>query len=37
MPHLAELVAKAKAAVEDAQDIAALDLVRVEYLGKKAT
>lgn len=35
MPHLAELVAKAKAAVEDAQDIAALDLVRVEYLGKK--
>ncbi|WP_036769820.1 phenylalanine--tRNA ligase subunit alpha [Photorhabdus australis] len=35
MPHLAELVAKAKAAVEDAQDVAALDLVRVEYLGKK--
>lgn len=35
MPHLAELVAKAKAAVEGAQDIAALDLVRVEYLGKK--
>lgn len=36
MPHLAELVANAKAAVEDAQDVAALDLVRVEYLGKKA-
>ncbi|AKH64980.1 MULTISPECIES: phenylalanine--tRNA ligase subunit alpha [Photorhabdus] len=35
MPHLAELVAKAKAAIEDAQDVAALDLVRVEYLGKK--
>ncbi|AXG43245.1 phenylalanine--tRNA ligase subunit alpha [Photorhabdus laumondii subsp. laumondii] len=35
MPHLAELVAKARAAVEDAQDVAALDLVRVEYLGKK--
>ncbi len=35
MPHLAELVASAKAAVEDAQDVAALDLVRVEYFGKK--
>ncbi|TDB63142.1 phenylalanine--tRNA ligase subunit alpha [Photorhabdus khanii] len=35
MPHLAELVANAKAAIEDAQDVAALDLVRVEYLGKK--
>ncbi len=35
MPHLAELVANAKAAVESAQDIAALDNVRVEYLGKK--
>ena len=35
MPHLAELVANAKAAVEDAQDVAALDLVRVEYFGKK--
>ncbi len=35
MPHLAELVANAKAAIEDAQDIATLDLVRVEYLGKK--
>ncbi|KMW74355.1 phenylalanyl-tRNA synthetase [Photorhabdus luminescens subsp. luminescens] len=35
MPHLSELVAKARAAVEDAQDVAALDLVRVEYLGKK--
>jgi phenylalanyl-tRNA synthetase alpha chain len=35
MSHLAELVANAKAAVESAQDVAALDLVRVEYLGKK--
>ncbi len=35
MSHLTELVAKAKAAVEEAQDVAALDLVRVEYLGKK--
>ena len=35
MPHLAELVANAKAAVESAQDIATLDNVRVEYLGKK--
>lgn len=35
MPHLAELVANAKAAVEDARDVAALDLVRVEYFGKK--
>ena len=35
MPHLAELVAQAKAAVENAQDIATLDNVRVEYLGKK--
>ncbi|RAX04225.1 MULTISPECIES: phenylalanine--tRNA ligase subunit alpha [unclassified Photorhabdus] len=35
MPHLAELVANARAAIEDAQDVAALDLVRVEYLGKK--
>lgn len=36
MPHLAERVANAKAAIEDAQDAAALDLVRVEYFGKKA-
>ena len=35
MSHLAELVANAKAAIADAQDVAALDLVRVEYLGKK--
>lgn len=35
MPHLAELVANAEAAVENAQDVDALDLVRVEYLGKK--
>ena len=35
MPHLAELVANAKAAIEEAHDVAALDLVRVEYLGKK--
>ncbi|MEX5401686.1 phenylalanine--tRNA ligase subunit alpha, partial [Proteus mirabilis] len=35
MPHLAELVAQAKAAIEEAQDVAALDSVRVEYLGKK--
>ncbi|MEY4923173.1 MAG: hypothetical protein RLY17_1890, partial [Pseudomonadota bacterium] len=35
MSHLAERVANAKAAIEDARDVAALDLVRVEYLGKK--
>lgn len=35
MPHLAELVAQAKAAIEEAQDVAALDSVRVEYFGKK--
>ncbi|NIG62504.1 MAG: phenylalanine--tRNA ligase subunit alpha [Serratia symbiotica] len=35
MPHLTERVANAKAAIEDAQDAAALDLVRVEYFGKK--
>ncbi|MCL8527222.1 MULTISPECIES: hypothetical protein, partial [Proteus] len=29
MPHLAELVAQAKAAIEEAQDVAALDSVRV--------
>lgn len=34
MPHLAELVAQAKAAIEEAQDVAALESVRVEYLGK---
>ncbi|CAA2929082.1 phenylalanine--tRNA ligase subunit alpha [Arsenophonus endosymbiont of Bemisia tabaci] len=36
MPHLIELVAQAKAAIEKAQDVAALDSVRVEFLGKKA-
>ena len=35
MSHLAELVANAKAAIADAHDVAALDTVRVEYLGKK--
>ncbi|MBJ7220661.1 MULTISPECIES: phenylalanine--tRNA ligase subunit alpha [unclassified Brenneria] len=35
MPHLAELVAKARTAIEEAGDISALDNVRVEYLGKK--
>lgn len=35
MPHLAELVANAKAAIAEAHDVASLDLVRVEYLGKK--
>lgn len=37
MPHLAELVAKARTAIEEAQDVAALENVRVEYLGKKVT
>lgn len=35
MPYLAERVANAKAAIEDAKDAAALDLVRIEYFGKK--
>lgn len=35
MSHLAELVANAKVAIDKAQDVTALDLVRVEYLGKK--
>ncbi|MGL9723819.1 phenylalanine--tRNA ligase subunit alpha [Sodalis sp. (in: enterobacteria)] len=35
MPHLAELVVQAKAAIEQSQDMNALELVRVEYLGKK--
>ncbi|WP_406705974.1 phenylalanine--tRNA ligase subunit alpha [Sodalis sp.] len=35
MPHLAELVVQAKAAIEQSQDMDALELVRVEYLGKK--
>ncbi|MGL5043327.1 MAG: phenylalanine--tRNA ligase subunit alpha, partial [Plesiomonas sp.] len=33
--QLAELVAQAQAAIEHANDIAALDTVRVEFLGKK--
>ena len=37
MSHLAELVASAKAAINQASDVAALDNVRVEYLGKKGT
>ena len=35
MSQLAELVASATAAIDGATDIAALDAVRVEYLGKK--
>ncbi len=35
MSQLAELVANATAAIDGATDIAALDAVRVEYLGKK--
>lgn len=35
MSQLAELVANAKVAIDKAQDVTALDLVRVEYLGKK--
>ncbi len=35
MPHLADLVVQAKAAIEKAQDMGALDSLRVEYLGKK--
>ena len=35
MSQLAELVARAKAAISQASDVAALDNVRVEYLGKK--
>ncbi|MBT9433106.1 phenylalanine--tRNA ligase subunit alpha [Candidatus Sodalis endolongispinus] len=35
MPHLADLVVQAKADIERSQDIEALELVRVEYLGKK--
>lgn len=31
MSHLAELVASAKAAINEASDVAALDNVRVEY------
>lgn len=35
MSQLAELVKRARVAVEEAQDITALDAVRVEYFGKK--
>lgn len=35
MPQLAELVAQARAAIQNARDIQALDQIRVEYLGKK--
>ncbi|WP_044104673.1 phenylalanine--tRNA ligase subunit alpha [secondary endosymbiont of Ctenarytaina eucalypti] len=35
MPHLAALVVRIKAAIENSQDINALEAVRVEYLGKK--
>ncbi|MFB6434692.1 MAG: phenylalanine--tRNA ligase subunit alpha [Candidatus Malihini olakiniferum] len=34
MPYLADLVANAKAAIDAAQDIATLEDVRIEYLGK---
>ncbi|MGK2889315.1 MAG: phenylalanine--tRNA ligase subunit alpha, partial [Candidatus Malihini olakiniferum] len=35
MPHLAELVTNARTAIDAAQDIATLENVRIEYLGKK--
>ena len=35
MSQLADLVARATAAIDEAADIAALDAVRVEFLGKK--
>ncbi|MDU6389844.1 MAG: phenylalanine--tRNA ligase subunit alpha, partial [Pantoea sp.] len=35
MSQLAELVARATAAIDEATDIATLDAVRVEYTGKK--
>nr|WP_299240943.1 phenylalanine--tRNA ligase subunit alpha [uncultured Halomonas sp.] len=35
MDHLPTLVAKARAAIAEASDVASLDTVRVEYLGKK--
>lgn len=37
MSQLADLVARATAAIDEASDIAALDAVRVEFLGKKGT
>jgi phenylalanyl-tRNA synthetase alpha chain len=37
MSHLAELVASAKAAINEASDVAALDNVRVEYLEERAS
>ncbi|MGP1924672.1 MAG: phenylalanine--tRNA ligase subunit alpha [Arsenophonus sp. NEOnobi-MAG3] len=36
MPHIVELIAEAKTAIEKAQDVAELNLVRVEFLGKKS-
>lgn len=36
MSHLAELVASAKAAINEASDVAALDNVRVEYWVKRS-
>ncbi|MFP3029315.1 MAG: phenylalanine--tRNA ligase subunit alpha [Arsenophonus sp.] len=36
MPHFVELISQAKTAIEKAQDIAELNLVRVEFLGKKS-
>ncbi len=35
MPYLIDQVSKAKVAIANAKDITALDLIRVEYLGKK--
>ncbi|CUX96410.1 phenylalanine--tRNA ligase subunit alpha [Candidatus Doolittlea endobia] len=35
MLHLADLVVQAKAKIEQSQDIETLELIRVEYLGKK--
>ncbi|KYP97469.1 phenylalanyl-tRNA synthetase [Sodalis-like endosymbiont of Proechinophthirus fluctus] len=35
MAHLTELVVQAKAAIEQSQDMDALELVRIEYLGQK--
>ncbi|WP_115718722.1 phenylalanine--tRNA ligase subunit alpha [Gallaecimonas mangrovi] len=35
MQHLDEIVSQAKAAIEAATDMAALDAIRVDYLGKK--
>ncbi|MGK2946555.1 MAG: phenylalanine--tRNA ligase subunit alpha [Candidatus Malihini olakiniferum] len=37
MPHLEELVANARAAIETSQDITTLENVRVQYLGKRGS